>query len=116
MNSGVVVLEYNDLQKQTAAVGTGTGVLGDTKKISTSSVSGRFMADDALRPPTLVTFDMQGNVFRTESLLFGPYVPTASDVANDADNVWTDVANVDAHVQLGWTYRLLLQALRPPWT
>ena len=31
-NSGEVVLEYNDLKKQTAAVGTGTGVLGDTEK------------------------------------------------------------------------------------
>ena len=36
-NSGEVVLEYNDLKKQTAAVGTGTGVLGDQKKISTTS-------------------------------------------------------------------------------
>jgi bacillolysin len=103
-NSGEVVLQYNDLKRQTAAVGTGTGVLGDTKKISTSSASGRFIADDALRPPTLITYDMQGNFQRVDAYLDGLYQPTASDIANDSDNVWTDGANVDAHVQLGWTY------------
>ena len=103
-NSGEVVLEYDDLKRQTAAVGRGTGVLGDTKKISTSSVSGRFLADDALRPPTLITYDMQGNLFRVVDYLNGIYQPSASDVASDTDNVWTDVANVDGHVHLGWTY------------
>ena len=103
-NSGEVVLEYDDLKKQTAAVGVGTGVLGDTKKISTSSVSGRFIADDALRPPTLITYDMQGNLFRVVDYLNGIYQPSASDVASDTDNVWTDVANVDGHVHVGWTY------------
>lgn len=103
-NSGEVVLEYNDLKKQTAAVGTGTGVLGDQKKISTTSASGRFTADDSLRPPTLITFDMQGNLARVEAYLEGRYQPAASDVASDSDNVWTDAANLDGHVQLGWTY------------
>ena len=112
-NSGEVVLEYNDLKKQTAAVGTGTGVLGDQKKISTTSASGRFTADDALRPPTLITFDMQGNLARVEAYLDGRYQPAASDVASDTDNVWTDAANLDAHVQLGLDVRLLLQTLRP---
>jgi bacillolysin len=103
-NTGEVVLEYNDLKRQTAAVGTGTGVLGDQKKISTTSTSGRFTADDSLRPPTLITFDMQGNLARVEAYLDGRYQPTASDLAGDSDNVWTDAANLDGHVQLGWTY------------
>ena len=103
-NTGDVVLEYNDLKRQTAAVGTGTGVLGDQKKISTTSTSGRFTADDSLRPPTLITFDMQGNLARVEAYLDGRYQPTASDLASDSDNVWTDAANLDGHVQLGWTY------------
>jgi bacillolysin len=103
-NTGEVVLEYNDLKRQTAAVGTGTGVLGDQKKISTTSTSGRFTADDSLRPPTLITFDMQGNLARVEAYLDGRYQPTASDLASDSDNVWTDAANLDGHVQLGWTY------------
>lgn len=103
-NTGEVVLQYNDLKRQTAAVGTGTGVLGDQKKISTTSTSGRFTADDSLRPPTLITFDMQGNLARVEAYLDGRYQPTASDLASDSDNVWTDAANLDGHVQLGWTY------------
>jgi thermolysin len=103
-HSGRVVLQYNDLQTQAAAVGTGTGVLGDTKKISARALAGSFVADDALRPPTLITYDMQGNLDRTESYLDGSYQPTSSDLASDSDNVWTDGANVDAHVYLGWTY------------
>jgi thermolysin len=103
-NTGGVVLEYNDLKTQAAAVGTGTGVLGDTKKISTTTVSGRFIADDALRPPTLITYDMQGNLSRAIDFLDGIYQPSTSDIASDTDNVWTDGANLDTHVQLGWTY------------
>ena len=101
--SGEVVLQYNDLRRQ-SAVGSGTGVLGDTKKISTTAASGRFLADDALRPPTLITYDMQGNLAKTDRFLDGFYVPTASDVASDSDNTWTDAANVDTHVHLGWVY------------
>ncbi|MCA1560525.1 MAG: M4 family metallopeptidase [Acidobacteria bacterium] len=103
-HSGAIVLEYSDRKTQAAAVGTGTGVLGDTKKVSASSISGGFVADDALRPPTLVTYDMQGNFVRADAYLDGVYQPATSDIANDTDNVWTDGANVDAHAQLGWTY------------
>ena len=101
--SGEVLLEYNDLQTQ-AAVGTGVGVLGDTKKISTRLTSGRYLADDALRPPELITYDMQGNLARTDAYLDGFYDPTSSDIASDSDNTWTDPAAVDAHVYLGYTY------------
>jgi bacillolysin len=101
--NGEVLLRYNDLKTQ-SAVGTGTGVLGDTKKISTRLQAGRYTADDALRPPTLITYDLQGNLARTKSYLNGTYVPTASDVASDSDNTWTDTATVDAHVYLGYTY------------
>lgn len=101
--SGEMLLEYDDLQTQ-AAVGTGTGVLADPKKISTNSAGGQYVADDQLRPPVLVTYDMLGNRFRTDAYLEGRYAPTPSDLASDSDNVWTDAANVDAHVHLGWTY------------
>ena len=107
-HDGRTLLQYNDLQTQ-AAVGTGTGVLGDSKKISTLSMSGRFAADDQLRPPTLVTYDMQGNLRRAEALLFLGVAPTLNDVAHDGDNIWTDTANVDAHVHLGWTYDYLFK-------
>ncbi|MEO7272606.1 MAG: hypothetical protein ABIX28_19980, partial [Vicinamibacterales bacterium] len=102
-STGAVVLQYSDLQTQ-AAVGTGTGVLGDTKKISTNQQSGRYVADDQLRPPTLITYDMQGNLARALNYLYFSYRPVASDTASDADNLWTDAANVDAHVYLGYTY------------
>ena len=101
--SGEMILEYNDLQTQ-AAVGTGTGVLGDRKKISTRQSGSRFLADDQLRPPVLITYDMRGNRFRADAYLNGFYAPSTSDFANDADNVWSDAANVDAHVHLSWTY------------
>ncbi len=101
--TGESVLEYNDLQTQ-SAVGAGTGVMGDRKKISTRALGGRFVADDQLRPPVLITYDMKGNPFRAELYLDGRYLPSSSDVASDTDNTWTDGANVDAHVHLGWTY------------
>jgi thermolysin len=47
---------------------------------------------------------MQGNLSRTERYLDGFYFPTLGDIANDSDNSWTDGANVDAHVYLGYTY------------
>jgi thermolysin len=100
--TGAVLLQYNDMQTQ-AAVGTGTGVLGDAKKISTRALSGHFIADDQLRPPSLVTYDAQGSVTRAESWLDGA-APLVSDTASDDDNNWTDPANVDAHVHVGWTY------------
>jgi bacillolysin len=102
-HDGRVVLQYNDLQTQ-SAIGSGAGVLGDQKKVSARSASGRYLADDALRPPTLVTYDMQGNWSRTDAYLFESLQPTLNDIASDTDNNWTDAANVDAHVYVGWTY------------
>jgi bacillolysin len=102
-HSGETVLEYNDLQTQ-AAVGTGTGVVGDQKKISTNSVGGQYTADDQLRPPVLITYDMRGNRFKVDAYLDGLYTPTPADLASDPDNMWTDAANVDGHVHVGWTY------------
>jgi bacillolysin len=102
-DSGRVLHRYSDLRTQ-SAVGTGNGVLGDRKKISTQSRGGRFVADDALRPPTLVTYDFRGDWQQVDDYLFGFYTPTSSDIASDSDNSWTDGANVDAHVYLGWTY------------
>ena len=102
-SDGRVLRQFRDVQTQ-AAVGTGSGVLGDSKKISVTAQSGRFVADDGLRPPTLITYDMQGNLPRAEDYIFGFYDATAADVASDTDNAWTDGANVDAHVYLGYTY------------
>ncbi len=100
---GRVLLQYRDLKTQ-SAVGVGTGVLGDRKKMSARPRSGSFVADDTLRPPSLETNDLQGDVFRVIDFLNGAISLGASDLASDADNSWTDGANVDAHTYAGWTY------------
>jgi thermolysin len=101
-HTGAVELRYNNL-KTASAVGSGRGVLGDQKKVSTSVVSGGYSASDELRPPSLMTFDMRGNLYRVKQVLNGAALYT-SDVAFDSDNDWNDAATVDAHVYLGWTY------------
>jgi thermolysin len=101
--TGEVVFKYNDL-KTDAAVGRGTGVLNDTKKISVSSSGSTFTAVDELRPGSIRTFDMRGNTNRTINFLNGITSLGAADLATDTDNVWGDGATVDAHVYAGWTY------------
>lgn len=102
-HTGTIVFEYSDLQTQNA-VGRSTGVLNDSKKISVQSGSGGFTAQDGLRPPSIRTYDMQGNPARVFDVLNGRVTLAVSDLATDADNVWTDGATVDAHVYAGWTY------------
>lgn len=102
-HSGVVVFEYSDLQAQ-GAVGRATGVLGDSKKISASRLGGVFVLDDALRPPSIRTYDMKGDPFRTIDVINGRVVLAQSDIATDTDNTWQDGAMADAHVYSGFTY------------
>jgi thermolysin len=101
--SGDEILRYSEIQTQ-AAVGTGRGVAGDTKKVAVLQQGGAYFADDQHRPPELRTYDMRADFPRTLSLVdgFTPFLP--SDIASDADNDWTDVSAVDAHVHVGWTY------------
>ncbi len=103
--TGALVLSRSELQRQ-AVSGTGTGVLGDRKKMSaTVGVGGvGFIASDEFRPPAIFTFDMRGNLTRTNAILNGVVGPTLNDVANDSDNTWTDGPVVDAHSYAGWTY------------
>ena len=104
-HSGAVRLDYSDRNTQTA-VGRGTGVLGDSKKVSVSGVAGTFQAQDLLRPPVLQTLDMKGDPLRIESILVAGYPNTirTTDYAADADNDWTDGGVVDAHAYTGYTY------------
>ena len=102
-NSGSELLRFSELQTQ-SAVGTGRGLVGDTKKLSVRSMSGAFVTDDRLRPPSLLTYDMRNNLNRTLDVLDG-FVPLfTSDLATDSDNAWTDIAAIDAHAYIGWTY------------
>ena len=101
--TGAELLKFSDLQRQ-SAVGSATGVLGDTKKISVQPSAGTFVAQDELRPPPLRTFDMRGDIDRTLDALDGVIALAQGDLAADTDNVWTDGPNVDAHVYTGLTY------------
>ena len=99
--SGAVLLQYSQLE---TTVGTGTGVFGDSKKISTTEKGGSYVAQDALRPASINTYDMKGNRTRLELILNGLVAPADSDYATDSDNDWGDQAAVDGHVYAGWTY------------
>ena len=101
-HDGHVRRRFSDLQTQ-SAVGLGKGVLGDQKKVSAKSSGGAFVADDELRPPAVATYDYQGDLRRLFTLQRVEDL-SAKDLAKDADNDWTDGANVDAHVYAGYTY------------
>jgi Zn-dependent metalloprotease len=96
-------VERSSVIRRQSAVGTGTGVFGDRKKMSASNSGGSYVADDRLRPPALRTLDLRGNLDRVFSILDG-LTPAPSDVASDTDNNWTDGAVVDAHTYIGYTY------------
>jgi bacillolysin len=101
--SGAEAFRYSDLQTD-AAVGTSIGVLGDRKKISTNKVNGTYVTDDKLRPPSLITYDLHGDLPRAENVLAGISTLGQGDMAADTDNNWTDGAIGDAHIYLGYTY------------
>jgi bacillolysin len=104
-HTGSIVFDYSDRRTQTqSAVGRGTGVLGDAKKMSVSPSGGQFATTDRLRPPAINTYDMKGNLNRVLAYLNGTIDLSTNDLAADSDNTWTDTAVVDAHVYTGWTY------------
>ena len=107
--TGALVHTYNDVRTQTAqlpctscAVGSGLGVKGDKKKMSVTVSGGVFRANDALRPPAIVTYDMKGDWRRTIDVLTGGVQLLGSDLAANTDNDWRDGASVDAHTGTGW--------------
>ncbi len=102
-HSGAVLKQLSNLQTQTA-VGLAQGVLGDRKKMSVEALGGGFVANDLLRPPSIGTFDMRGNLARTEAVLNGIIELGPSDLARDSDNDWREGGTVDAHVYAGLTY------------
>jgi Zn-dependent metalloprotease len=87
-----------------SAVGVGTGVLGERKKLSTRQEAGAFFATDTHRPPTLITLDLKGDHSRAYAILDGDIAPAPADTAADTDNTWTDGPIVDGHAGIGFTY------------
>jgi Zn-dependent metalloprotease len=103
-NTGALLRQYSDFLSE---VGVGKGTYGDTKKVSTTPVSGTFVADDKLRPAAITTYDMKGSLARAQAVLFGQ-TPATADIASSSNNSnWTDGAVVDAHVYAGWYYDYL---------
>jgi bacillolysin len=101
--SGAIAGSFSRLEAQGPSVGRGTGVLGDTKKVSASAIAGTFQAADGLRPAEAFILDFKGSATRLNAFL-ATGIPFTSDIAVDGDNVWTDGAVVDAHVYQGWVY------------
>jgi bacillolysin len=87
-----------------AAVGLGHGVLNQPQKVSAQEQAGGFVLSDALRPPSLRTFDLAGDLARTVDVILRDVTLSDSDLARDADNDWTDPAAVDAHAYAGFVY------------
>lgn len=102
-NDGRVRLTYKLLESQ-AAVVTGLGVLRDTKKVSVSTQAGTYVADDKLRPPSLRTFDLRGNLVAVINALNGVTALGTADLAADPATTWNDGPNVDAHTYEGYVY------------
>jgi bacillolysin len=101
--TGAPLLNFSDRKTQ-GAVGRARGVLGDTKKISVRSSTGQFLTADELRPPSIQTYDMQGDPARVDDVLLGHVTLSTTDLATDSDNDWSDGAVDDAHVYAGYTY------------
>jgi Zn-dependent metalloprotease len=67
-SSGAELLRYSSIHRQ--SVGTGRGTIGDTRKMSVFRQGGTYVADDQLRPPVLITYDLRGNLGRALSVSF----------------------------------------------
>ena len=101
---GRVLHDLSLIQKQSASVGRGTGVLNNTQKLSVTSSGGDFFAQDLLRPARINTFDMKGDLSRSFSVLAGAVTLDPADFARDGDNNWDDGPVVDAHAYDGFVY------------
>ena len=101
-HSGEVVHREDLRIDQGAAVGRGTGFLGDSKKVSASAGVGTFLARDVLRPAQISTFNVASA--SAASRLTGGGPSNDSDVATSTNNVWTTGQVVDTHVHTGYTY------------
>ncbi len=106
-DSGQIIWEIDERRTQDE-VGTGTGIVGDRKKVSAMRSGGAFQTRDRLRPGETVTLDVGYSAAQLFALLL-PFGPgwTDSDVAADSDNVWDAPAVVDGHAHMGFTYDYL---------
>ena len=106
--TGEALFEVSRIRQQ--AVGLGTGVLGDQRKMATESIGGTFRTRDPLRPAAIGTYDLENDETRFLSTLIAMIngaPPPLAALAADADNVWEDGTVVDVHPGAGWSYDYL---------
>jgi len=113
-NDGRTLRDYSDLKTQ--AVGSGIGLLGDRKKVSSTLSGEAYLALDGLRAAPIKTFDLRGDDEKFLGWLAGRQAITPDDMAVDTDNLWTDGEIVDAHVHTGYLLDYLYTrfGFRPP--
>ncbi|MGB8956025.1 MAG: M4 family metallopeptidase [Tumebacillaceae bacterium] len=95
-HDGSIVQKLNKMH-DAAAVGTGTGVMGDTKSVNTDSYASGYYLRDLTKP-----MNATGGKIETYTANNGSTLP--GTLLTDTDNVWTDRAAVDAHVYSGAVY------------
>ena len=110
--TGETRFEVSRIRQQ--AVGLGTGMLGDRRKMATESLGGTFRTRDPLRPAAIGTYDLENDEDRFLSTLLAMFdgaPPPLAALAADADNVWEDGTVVDVHPGVGWSYDYLATQL-----
>ena len=110
--TGETLFEVSRVRHQ--AVGVGTGVLGDERKMATESLGGTFRTLDPLRPAAIGTYDLENDENRFLNILIAMIdgaPPPLAALAADADNVWEDDTVVDVHPGAGWAYDYLATRL-----
>ena len=111
--TAAVLWTMDEIQTQ-SQVGSGTGALGDRKKVSSTQVGGSFRTHDLLRPAPIRTFDTRGSDVAFNRLINPPGIAVESDFSVDADNTWADPPVVDTHVHTGWMEDYLFKQVN--WT
>jgi bacillolysin len=99
--TGAILLQYDDT-KYDATIGTGTGVHGDLKKVSTDSYSSTYRTWDKMRPAVVKTYD-----FLTDFYAWYYYDYTDTNLSKDSDNSWVGAKQapvIDGHDYAAWTY------------
>ncbi|MCX7570658.1 M4 family metallopeptidase [Tumebacillus sp. DT12] len=94
--TGEIVDTLNKME-HAAAVGTGKGVLGDTKSVNTDSYTGGFYLQDVTKQ-----MNATGGKIITYTAKNGTTLP--GTLLSDTDNNWNDPAAIDAHAYSGAVY------------
>ncbi len=90
--TGGLIFQFDEIKKDEAAIGVGTGTFGDSKKMSANYKDGTYRAEDLMRPAMITTGSCQNG---TSTIWY----------VTDDDNTWTsDPTVVDAHTYMGWIY------------